>query len=100
MDRGRVPGDARGLYGQCYDVQGNEERARLCLEEGPPNGLHSRERPASALRKQRQSYQRPFIIWLPNSYQPEDYYCVRGVRYCRGAGQGWLDTDAGEPGGP
>lgn len=42
----------------------------------------------------------PFVLWSPNAYQPDDYYCVRGVRYCRGIGQGWLDTDPGQPGGP
>lgn len=42
----------------------------------------------------------PFVIWSPNRDQGPNYYCVRGARYCRSLGQGWLDTDPGTPGGP
>ena len=37
----------------------------------------------------------PFIIWSPNSYQPDNYYCVRGANYFRGTGQGWVTAEYG-----
>ncbi|KAF5689892.1 hypothetical protein FCIRC_1126 [Fusarium circinatum] len=41
------------------------------------------------------------IIWSPNAQNRRgNYYCVFGRQYVRAIGDRWLDTSAGEPGGP
>ncbi|CAJ0555381.1 Ff.00g054460.m01.CDS01 [Fusarium sp. VM40] len=41
------------------------------------------------------------IIWSPNDQNKRgNYYCVYGRQYVRNIGDRWLDTSAGEPGGP
>ncbi|KAH7263769.1 hypothetical protein BKA59DRAFT_449962 [Fusarium tricinctum] len=41
------------------------------------------------------------IIWSPNDQNRRgNYYCVYGRQYVRNIGDRWLDTSAGEPGGP